>query len=208
MMTKTDDLNIDWMQCADEILTENGCGPVDPQDRERYDARLQRQRVVAENYRTGVEQGRKQMRRETVLECGTKLLGPPTGLQLARLNRVTNLDRMGELVDRMFDCDSWESWLASVAPPVPVWPMILERLSRICRLSPNIRVGQMLAHLGFLSEDFDGQSLGVVEDEALLAVAERHLANLTARGSTTQPAMPPETDKAVAARPTMPMLNS
>ena len=86
--------------------------------------------------------------------------------------------------------------------------MILEKLSRICRLSPNIRVGQMLAHLGFLSEDFGGQSLGVVEDESLLAVAERHLADLTACGSTTQPAMPPETDKAAAARPTMPMLNS
>ena len=90
----------------------------------------------------------------------------------------------------------------------PIQQAILNKLARICELSPDVRVGQMLAFLGFLSEDFDGQSLGVVEDEALLAVAERHLADLEVLGSTTQPAMPPETDKAVAARPTMPMLNS
>ena len=90
----------------------------------------------------------------------------------------------------------------------PIQQALLERLARICELTPDIRFGQMMDMMGFLSEDFGGQSLGVVEDEALLAVAERHLADLTARGSTTQPAMPPETDKAVAARPTMPMLNS
>ena len=90
----------------------------------------------------------------------------------------------------------------------PVQQAILDKLSRICELSPDIRVGQMLAHLGFLSEDFDGQSLGVVDDEALLAVAERHLAELMSLSTTTQPALPPETDKAVSARPTMPMLNS
>ena len=90
----------------------------------------------------------------------------------------------------------------------PVRQAVLDKLVQICELSPDVRVGQMLAHLGFLSEDFDGQSLGVVEDEALLAVAERHLANLEMLGNMTHPAMSPETDKAVAARPTMPMLNS
>ncbi len=90
----------------------------------------------------------------------------------------------------------------------PIQQAILDKLARICELSPDIRVGQMLAHLGFLSEDSDGQSLGVVEDEALLAVAERHLAELVALGSTTQSAMPSESDKAVAARPAMTMLNS
>ena len=90
----------------------------------------------------------------------------------------------------------------------PIQQALLERLARICELTPDIRFGQMMDMMGFLSEDFGGQSLGVVEDEALLAVAERHLADLTARGSTTQPAMPPETDKAVAARPTMPIFAS
>ena len=85
---------------------------------------------------------------------------------------------------------------------------IIERLARICELSPDIRFGQMMAMMGFLAEDFSDQSVWDVEDETLLTVLDKHLADLTARGSTTQPAMPPETDKAVAARPTMPMLNS
>lgn len=90
----------------------------------------------------------------------------------------------------------------------PIQQAILEKLTRICELSPDIRVGQMLAHLGFLSEDFDGQSLGVVDDDALLAVAERHLAELESLGSPTQPALPPESDKAVAAQPAVPTLKS
>ena len=195
---------IHWMQRADEFLTERSFPPVDRQDRERYEVRYFQQLDIA----TAMKSGFESVHRETLLKWGTKRFGEPTAGILGRFNSITDLNRLDELIDRTLECDSWESWLAPVAPPVPVWPMILEKLSRICRLSPNIRVGQMLAHLGFLSEDFGGQSLGVVEDESLLAVAERHLADLTACGSTTQPAMPPETDKAVAARPTMPMLNS
>ena len=89
----------------------------------------------------------------------------------------------------------------------PIQQAILDKFARICELSPDIRVGQMVSFLGFLSEDFDGQSLGVVEDEALLAVAERHLADLVAIGRTAQPALP-ESDKAVTARPSVSILKS
>lgn len=208
MWTKTEDLKIDWMQRADEILTENGHGPVAPEDRERYEARLQRQRLVAANYKSGVELGRKQICLETLVKCGTKFLGTPTASHLARLNRVTELDRMHELLDRVFDCNSWESWLAPVAPLIPVVPMILQRLAKICQLSPGIRFGQMMAMMGDLAEDFSDQSVWDVEDETLLTVLDQHLADLVARGGTTQPAMTSETDKAIAVRPEVPILKS
>ena len=90
----------------------------------------------------------------------------------------------------------------------PIQQTLAERLAKICELSPDIRFGQMMATLGFLAEDFSDQSVWDVEDETLLAVADKHLADLTARGGTTQPAEPQESDKAVAARSTIPMLNS
>ena len=208
MMTRTDDLNIDWMQRADEILMANSCGPVDPQDRDRYEARLQQQRVVAAQYKVGFNQGRKEIALETLLAVGTKLFGAPNASNRARLNRMTDLDRMHELLDRMFDCDSWESSLALVMSHISIWPAILEILARICEQSPDVRVGQMLAHLGFLSEDFDGQSLGVVEDKALLAVCERHLADLMALGSAAQQPIVSDPNKATGSRSATPVLKS
>ena len=208
MMTRTDDLNIDWMQRADEILMANTCGPVDPQDRDCYEARLQRQRVVAAQYKVGFNQGRKEIALETLLAVGTKLFGAPTASNLARLNRMTDLDRMHELLDRMFDCDSWESSLAPVTSRISIWPAILKTLARICERSPDVRVGQMLAHLGFLSEDFDGQSLGVVEDEALLAVCEKHLVDLKARESAAPQSVSPDANKATGSCSATPVLTS
>lgn len=90
----------------------------------------------------------------------------------------------------------------------PLRQSLLERLARICELSPDVRFGQMMAMMGVLAEDFSDQWVWDVEDETLLAVLDQHLADLVARGSTAQPAVPPESDKAVAARPTMTMLNS
>lgn len=54
-------------------------------------------------------------------------------------------------------------------------------LVELCDLSPDVRLGQLLAHLGFLSEDQTGRSLWDVDDEQFLAVLYQHRAELTAR---------------------------
>lgn len=38
-------------------------------------------------------------------------------------------------------------------------------LAEVCALSPNIRLGQLLAHLGFLGETHVGRGLGMIEDD-------------------------------------------
>ena len=57
----------------------------------------------------------------------------------------------------------------------------LTLLTELCELSPDIRLGQLLAHLGFLGEDQTGRSLGDIDDEVLLAVLYHHRAELIGR---------------------------
>lgn len=61
-------------------------------------------------------------------------------------------------------------------------------LAEVCDLSPDIRLGQLFAHLGFLGEDQIGRSLWDIEDEQLLSVLYHHRAELAARvpGSPNQ----------------------
>jgi hypothetical protein len=54
-------------------------------------------------------------------------------------------------------------------------------LAELCELSPDVRLGQLLAHLGFLGEDQAGRSLWDIDDEQLLAVLYHHRAELVAR---------------------------
>ena len=56
-------------------------------------------------------------------------------------------------------------------------------LAEVCELSPDIRLGQLLAHLGFLGEDQTGRSLGNIDDEQLLGVLYHHRAELIRRQS-------------------------
>jgi hypothetical protein len=58
-------------------------------------------------------------------------------------------------------------------------------LAEVCELSPDIRLGQLFAHLGFLGEDQTGRSLWDIEDEQLLAVLYHHRAELSARTTGT-----------------------
>ena len=68
----------------------------------------------------------------------------------------------------------------------------LAALAEVWALSPEIRLGQLLAHLGFLGEAHIGKGLGYIEDEELIAVMYRHRAELMARQQgTSSPAMPP-----------------
>lgn len=54
-------------------------------------------------------------------------------------------------------------------------------LAELCELSPDVRLGQLLAHLGFLGEDQFGRSLGDIDDEQLLTVLYHHRAELVGR---------------------------
>jgi hypothetical protein len=57
----------------------------------------------------------------------------------------------------------------------------LTLLAELCELSPDIRLGQLLAHLGFLGEDQTGRNLGDIDDEELLSVLHHHRDELMQR---------------------------
>jgi hypothetical protein len=54
-------------------------------------------------------------------------------------------------------------------------------LTELCELSPDVRLGQLFAHLGFLGEDQTGRSLWDIEDDQLLAILYHHKAELVSR---------------------------
>ncbi len=54
-------------------------------------------------------------------------------------------------------------------------------LAEVWELSPDVRLGQLFAHLGFLGEAHLGRGLGYIEDDELLAVLYRHRAELVTR---------------------------
>jgi len=66
-------------------------------------------------------------------------------------------------------------------------------LGELWAMSPDVRLGQLMAHLGFLGEVHVGKSLGYIEDDELIAILYRHRAELRARlagepGNSLQPA--------------------
>ena len=65
-------------------------------------------------------------------------------------------------------------------------------LGEVWALAPDVRLGQLFAHLGFLGECHLGEGLGYIEDDELLAVMYRHRAELIARiPGTAQPVPQP-----------------
>lgn len=65
----------------------------------------------------------------------------------------------------------------------------LDVLTELCGLSPDVRLGQLLAHLGFLGEDQTGRTLWDIDDEQLLAVLYHHRGELVARSQSTEQAI-------------------
>lgn len=59
---------------------------------------------------------------------------------------------------------------------------LIEKLTELQRLSPDVRFGQLLANLAFLVEDATDQTLREVADDRLLAVMEKHRGDLAGRG--------------------------
>jgi hypothetical protein len=58
-------------------------------------------------------------------------------------------------------------------------------LAELAVLAPEVRLGQLMAHLGFLGEDQVERSLWDIEDDELLAVLHRHRSELLARQQPT-----------------------
>jgi hypothetical protein len=54
-------------------------------------------------------------------------------------------------------------------------------LAEVWSLSPDVRLGQLMAHLGFLGEVHAGKGLGYIGDDELLAILYRHREELKAR---------------------------
>jgi hypothetical protein len=61
---------------------------------------------------------------------------------------------------------------------------MLQGLSRLWELCPEMRLGQLMATLGLLAEDATDRSLWDVENEELAAVMERFREDLSRRAPT------------------------
>jgi hypothetical protein len=71
-------------------------------------------------------------------------------------------------------------------------------LGDIWALAPDVRLGQLMAHLGFLGEAHIDRGLGYIDDDELIAVMYRHKAELVARLSGVPSATLPPTGAAVS----------
>jgi hypothetical protein len=58
-------------------------------------------------------------------------------------------------------------------------------LAEVWALSPDVRLGQLMAHLAFLGEAHLGRGLGYIDDDELLSILYRHRAELVARTQNT-----------------------
>jgi hypothetical protein len=58
-------------------------------------------------------------------------------------------------------------------------------LTELAALAPDVRLGQLMAHLGFLGEDQFERTLWDIEDDELLAVLHWHRCELLARRQPT-----------------------
>jgi hypothetical protein len=71
-------------------------------------------------------------------------------------------------------------------------------LAEVWELSPDVRLGQLMAHLGFLGEVHVGKGVGYIEDDELIAVLYRHRAELRSRLEGTPNAVPPPAEVATS----------
>jgi hypothetical protein len=58
---------------------------------------------------------------------------------------------------------------------------ILSLLAQLSAMAPDVRLGQLMAHLGWLGEAHQGKGLADIEDDELAAVMVRHLGELNSR---------------------------
>lgn len=58
---------------------------------------------------------------------------------------------------------------------------LLNRIAALCPLADDMRLGQLLATLGWLGEDMTGRNLWDIEDDELLGVVDRFRQDLAQR---------------------------
>ena len=82
----------------------------------------------------------------------------------------------------------------------------LSVLAEVWALSPDVRLGQLFAHLGFLGEVHLGRSLGYIDDDELMSILHRHRAELLARleGPPNQAVQPTGAANSVSAGSKLP----
>ena len=71
----------------------------------------------------------------------------------------------------------------------PTQQNILRSLTTLCKLSPSVRFGQLLANLGFLAEDLYDRTLWDIEDAELLQVIEKHRTERVLSGAKRRPSL-------------------
>jgi hypothetical protein len=74
---------------------------------------------------------------------------------------------------------------------------LLAVLRELSEISPDVRLGQLMAHIGFLADDQFGRTLWDIDDDELLAVLHHHQRELKSR-SGSMAAVPPTSIAAVA----------
>lgn len=63
----------------------------------------------------------------------------------------------------------------------PVQRELLAKLDSALEVSPEVRMGQLVAQLGVLAEDEFGRSLWDIDDDQLLQIVDRYIAELSSR---------------------------
>jgi hypothetical protein len=86
---------------------------------------------------------------------------------------------MSETVSRKPDVD--QIFCLPLAMMSDLQREALALLAEVWTLSPDVRMGQLFAHLGFLGEVHLGRGLGYIDDDELLSILYRHRAELLAR---------------------------
>ena len=71
-------------------------------------------------------------------------------------------------------------------------------LAELWERSPDVRLGQLMAHLGLLGEVHVGKGLGDIDDDELMAVMHRHRAELLARVQGLSPPLAPSATTSVS----------
>ena len=82
----------------------------------------------------------------------------------------------------------------------------LSVLTEVWALSRDVRLGQLMAHLGLLGEVHVGKGLGYIEDDELIAILYRHRGELKGRleGVANHVSQPAGATTSVSGSPTLP----
>jgi hypothetical protein len=82
----------------------------------------------------------------------------------------------------------------------------LSVLAEVWALSPEVRLGQLMAHLDFLGQAHLEKGLGYIEDDELVAILYRHRSELRARqeGTPSEAPRTEETATSVSGSSTLP----